>query len=241
MEGGAMTRGRLVLDSSGASVRNGNRRARPVDVGGAAGRRPTVRALDEPSSAVGLADLDVPTAPTAAVSGRRVCGCGPGPTAAVHCLCSHDPKFLGVLGTIETGEQRRQRFVRSLAAADRILRAVSDNDATLAHVVPLHTSDIGSVLRRWTLNLAVPCRASAADAWWQGYPVRWIRTLQQAPWLLLAARRGGVRLVDERIELAVVDVFLATRGGPMEILVGSVHGARAAAPGADERPSGTDT
>jgi hypothetical protein len=219
-----MTRGRLILDSSGARARNGNRRARPGEVGSDVGRAPMARALDEASGAVGLADLDVPTAPTAAVSARRVCGCGRGPTAAEHCLCSHDPTFRGVLGTVETGEQRRQRFVRTLAATNRILRAVSNDDATLAHVVPLHTSDIGSVLRRWTLNLAVPCRASAADATWQGYSVRWIRTVQQAPWLLLAARRGGVRLTDERIELEVVDVFLATRGGPMEILVGPVDG-----------------
>lgn len=235
-----MTRGRVFLDSSGTRARNGNRRARPRDVCSAVGSPPIARALDETSGAVRFADLDLPTAPTAAVSARRVCGCGAGPTAAAHCLCSHDPTFLGVLGMVETGEQRRQRFVRALGAADRILRAVGDDDATLAHVVPLHTSDIGSVLRRWTLNLAVPCRASVADAWWQGYPVRWIRTVQQAPWLLLAARRGGVRLMDERIELEVVDVFLATRGGPMEILVGPVHGGRSGAPGADDRTNGAD-
>jgi hypothetical protein len=161
--------------------------------------------------------------------------------AAPQCLCSRDPTFLGVLGMIETGEQRRQRFLRSLDSAGRILRVVGDGDATLAHVVPLHTSDIGSVLYRWTLNLAVPCRASRADACWQGYPVRWIRTVAQAPWLRLATRPGGLRLTDDSIELVVVDAFLATRGGPMEILVGPVDGGRTGARGADNTTKGADS
>jgi hypothetical protein len=235
-----MTGERFRLDSSGTRAHNENRSPPTGAAWGDTHLPPRGPALDETDGVAQSAALDSPTAPTAALSAGRRCACGPGEVAAPHCLCSRDPTFLGVLGTVETGEQRRQRFLRTLDTAGRILRVVDDGNATHAHVVPLHTSDIGSVLYRWTLNLAVPCRASRADACWQGYPVRWIRTVAQAPWLRLAGCPGGVRLTDDRIELEVADAFLATRGGPMEILVGPVDGGRPGARGADKTAKGVD-
>jgi hypothetical protein len=235
-----VTRERFPLASSGARARNENRRARPGASWSAVRHEPMARALDDASDTVRSARPDVPTAPTAALPARRACACGPGEPAAADCLCSRDPTFRGVLGMIETGEQRRQRFARTLDTAGRILRVVGDDDITLADVVPLTTSDIGSVIHRWTLNLAVLCRSSAADVWWEGYPVRWIRTVEQAPWLALAARRGGLRLTDDGIELEVVDAFLATRGRPMEILVGPVDSGHSGARSAADRTEGHD-
>jgi hypothetical protein len=140
-----------------------------------------------------------------------------------YCLCGRNPVFTGVWGVVETGDQRRQRFLRKLDSAVRILRVLADDDATLAHVLPLHTSDIGSVIHRWTLNLALPARESSADAWWRGHRFQRIRRVEQAPWLDRAARRGAAACASPT---AVVpgrsSMDSCARGRPVEILVGSI-------------------
>jgi hypothetical protein len=156
---------------------------------------------------------------------RSLQGCACGRTldevvAGQYCLCGRNAMLTGAWAEVVLGEQRHRRFLRKLDTAVRILRVLGAGDTLLAHVLPVHAGDIGSVTHRWTLHLAVPARVSTADVWWRGYPFALIRRVPQAPWLSRAESRSGLRLTDGRTTLEIIDAFLHASGGPLEILVG---------------------
>ena len=149
---------------------------------------------------------------------RRGCTC-PGDDPRTQCMCGRNALLTGPWVVRGPSDGGRAQIVRPLDGSARILRARGPGDVTLGHILPVRAGDAGSIAGRWTLEVAVLARASAAELWWQGYPFAVVRRAAQAPWLARLGARHPLQLVDDVRVLVVVDAFEHGRAEPLELLV----------------------